>query len=73
LVLLIGLGFQTLARSRMAAASTGSAAAVASLDSAIAAAQPAQGDTSGRNDARLRSLVARKRDIEVEAQRNANP
>lgn len=73
IVLLLGLGCQTLARSRMVAASTGSAVAVASLDSAITAALPAPGDTSGRNDARLRNLVARKRDIEVDAQHAASP
>ena len=72
-LLLLGLAGQTLARSRMMSASSGSAVAVASLDSAIIAAQPAPGDTSGRNDERLRSLVARRRDTEVEARHAANP
>lgn len=71
-VLILGLGIQSLARSRLALESTGSTAAVASLDSAIAAAQPAAGDTSARNDAPLRDLVARKRDLEVEAQSNSS-
>ena len=57
----------------MATAFAGSAVAVASLDTAITAATPAPGDTSGRNDEQLRSLVARKRDLEVKAQHAAQP
>ena len=57
----------------MVAQSTGSAVAVASLDSAIKAALPAPGDSSGRNDVQLRNLVARKRDIQVDAQHAADP
>jgi Flp pilus assembly protein TadB len=66
--LLLGLAVQTIARSRIQAAFAGSTVAVASLDSAINAATPSPSDTSGRNDERLRSLVAQKRDIEVKSQ-----
>ena len=46
---------------------------VASLDSAIKAAVPAEGDTSVAGAERLRSLVSRKRDAEADAQRAAQP
>ena len=72
-LLLLGLGSQTLARSRMATASAGSAVAIASLDSAINLALPAPGDTSVASTEQLRSLVSRKRDADVEARRAAEP
>jgi hypothetical protein len=71
-LLLLGLTGQSVARSRMASASAGRAAMVASLDSAITAAQPSSGeaslgDTATATDEHLRELVSRKRDAEVNA------
>ena len=70
MVLLLGLGLQAMARNRMQAASVGGAAVVATIDSALTAAQPAPNDTSSANFERLRGLVAQKRDTEL-ATRNA--
>jgi hypothetical protein len=72
-VLIVGIGIQTFAQSRMAAGSAKVARERASLDSAIAAAMPMPGDTAESSTVRVRSLVSRKRDLEVEANTRQKP
>ena len=72
-ILLLGLAGQSFARARIGSASTSGAVTIASLDTAIAAATPSPGDTSGRNEARLRDLVTRKRDAEVDVRQASRP
>ena len=70
LLLLLGLSVPALARSRLVKGGPSRVAAVASLDSAIATAVPlSETDATAASTERLRTLVSRKRDIEVEAQR----
>jgi hypothetical protein len=72
-LLIVGLSCQALARNRMATVSARNSLAVASLDSAIAAASPATEDTSVASNDRLRGFVSRRRDAEVEARRASEP
>lgn len=72
-LLVVGLACQALARNRMATVSARSMHAVASLDSAIAAALPVSEDTSFASNDRLSYLVSRRRDAEVEARRDSEP
>jgi hypothetical protein len=72
-VLIVGLALQMVARSRMAAGSEQLAREGPSLDSAITAALPSRGDTAEASVARMRTLVSRKRDLEVEANATRTP
>ena len=73
MVLIVGIAFQALAQSRMSAGSEKVARERASLDSAIAAAMPMPGDTAESSTVRVRNLVSRKRDLEVEAKTTQKP
>ena len=72
-LLLAGLAGQAVARGRMTTASADATAAVASLDSAINIAVPVPDDTTAASAERLRTLVTRKRDAEVNARNAATP
>lgn len=72
-LLLIGFSGQWIVQRHVRATASRSARAIASVDSAIARALPAVNDASGTADARMRSLVSRKRDLEVEAERASEP
>jgi hypothetical protein len=69
LLLLIGLAVSAFARHRLAQGGPARVAAVAALDSAIAAAVPStEADATTASTERLRTLVSQKRDVQVAAQ-----
>lgn len=69
LLLLLGLAGAVVGRSRLAAGAPARRAATTVLDSTIAAATPTPDDTTDAGSARIRTLVAQKRDVQVEANR----
>lgn len=65
ILLLIGASVSVVARGRLGAGAPTRAAAVSSLDSAIASAVKSAEDTTLAGTTRLRALVSQKRDIQV--------
>ena len=65
ILLLIGVSISVVARGRLGAGAPTRAAAVSALDSAIASAVPSVEDTTLAGTERLRTLVSKKRDVQV--------
>jgi hypothetical protein len=72
-ILLLGIGGQVIARSRVRADAQPAQLRVAQLDSAIAVALAAPDDTTEARVARMTALVSEKRDLESAAQQGFLP
>ena len=68
-LLLLSFSAQWLVRRHVGATAAQNAQAIAAVDSAIVRALPSASDVSAESSERLRGLVSRKRDLQIETER----